>query len=409
MRFDQFALDDRLLAALTALDYQTPTPVQAEAIPALLDGRDVMAGAQTGTGKTAAFLLPMLQRLLTTPANKQPRALVLAPTRELAQQVASNARQLAANTELKITAVYGGTNLGPQIDLVKPGVDLLVATPGRLLDLIGKRVISLKQVAMVVFDEADRILDLGFKEEIRQVRSQLPKQRQTALFSATFDDSMFEFSKRVLTEPLRLQLNERNSTAAKIEQKLYVIDAERKAEFVAHLIAKQQWPQLIAFTRTKIGADELASALCANGINAASIHGDKTQSARDKVLAEFKQGQLCALIATDVAARGIDIQGLDVVINYDLPYIAEDYVHRIGRCGRAGREGLALSLLCPGEEYLLEEIEAVIGDRLGQQWYPGFEPDLTKEPLDDPRNSRAAQKRRAKKRGRGGRTGNRRG
>lgn len=408
MNFSSLYIDERLVSQLDTLGFESPTPIQSAAIPHILDGKDVMAGAQTGTGKTAAFGLPILHKLLQTPSeHKKARALILVPTRELAQQVKQSLVSYAPEA-MKIEAVYGGVSLKPQMDSLRAGVDMIIATPGRLIDLHSKRAVDLRQVEQLVFDEADRMLDMGFKDEIRQVLRFLPKERQTLLFSATFDDSLFTFCKRILTNPELIEVDSRNSAAAKVTQTLYVIDSDRKAQFTSYLIGSKNWQQVLIFTKTKQGADALAKEMEKDGLPTQSIHGDKSQGARDRALEAFKVGDIRALVATDVAARGLDIGGLDYVINFDLPYIAEDYVHRIGRCGRAGREGFAISLMSLGEEYLLEEVEAVIKDRIPQQWYPGFEPDLTKEITDNRKNSRGAQKRRAKRRGQGGRSGNRR-
>ncbi|USD39062.1 DEAD/DEAH box helicase [Ferrimonas sp. SCSIO 43195] len=409
MTFSSLSLHPALLKALADLNYQAPTPIQAQAIPEILAGKDLMAGAQTGTGKTAAFTLPLLHQLLNQAhQGVSLRTLVLVPTRELAQQVYRNVCHYARHTPLTAVAVYGGTSLRPQMEALQGGVDLLVATPGRLLDLLSKQALSLSQVQHLVFDEADRILDLGFKEEITQILAQLPKQRQTLLFSATFDDSIFKMSHRWLTDPVHVEVDSRNSAAVSIDQHVYVVDADRKRELVSYLIGSKNWHQVLLFTKTRQGADALAKEMVKDGISADAIHGDKSQGARDRALEGFKQGTVRALVATDVAARGIDITSLAYVINVDLPFIAEDYVHRIGRCGRAGATGLAISLLSPGEEYLLEEIEAVLDQRLPQQWLPGFEPDFSKPVEDHRKNSRTAQRRRVKKRAQGGRTGNRR-
>ncbi|QIZ77128.1 DEAD/DEAH box helicase [Ferrimonas lipolytica] len=409
MTFADLNLDSCLLRAIAEQGYQQPTPIQAQAIPAILLGKDVMAGAQTGTGKTAAFTLPILQQLLAQQFDRSRlRALVLVPTRELAQQVEANVRIYASHTDIKVAIAYGGASIGPQIVAIKQGIDILVATPGRLLDLLSRQILSLDAVQHLVFDEADRMLDMGFKEEINQIRRRLPNQRQNLLFSATFDDGMFNFSQRMLTEPELIQVDQRNSAAAKVSQMLYVVDSDRKREFTSYLIGSKNWQQVLIFTKTKQGADELAREMNKDGLKTEAIHGDKSQGARERGLQQFKNKEIRALVATDVAARGIDVQALQYVINYDLPYIAEDYVHRIGRCGRAGLEGTAVSLMAPGEEYLLEEIESVLDERIPQQWYPGFEPDFTKEVADNSKNSRGAQKRRAKKRSGGGRSGNRR-
>jgi ATP-dependent RNA helicase RhlE len=379
MSFNSLALDKSLTNAVKALGYDEATPIQLKAIPAILAGKDIMAGAQTGTGKTAAFALPILQRLMATlPENRPVRALVLTPTRELAQQVYKSFVSYAENTELNIAVAYGGVSINPQITALNKGVDVLVATPGRLLDHIINGSLALTELEFLVFDEADRMLDMGFKDEIDRILNRVPLKRQTLLFSATFDDAIFKLSKNLLTDPKLIEVSERNAAAAKVEQILYTVDSDRKRELTSFLIGSKNWKQVLIFTRTKVTADALAKEMCKDGIKTQSIHGDKSQGAREKALAEFKEGKTRALVATDVASRGLDIANLNYVINYELPYIAEDYIHRIGRTGRAGNEGVAVSLMSPSEEWLLEAVEKVLDTRLLQQWYPGYEPDLTK-------------------------------
>ncbi|MGB1199233.1 MAG: DEAD/DEAH box helicase [Thalassotalea sp.] len=378
-KFASLGLDKALTDAVTSLGYSEPTAIQRQAIPAILANKDVMAGAQTGTGKTAAFALPILHKLTQSiPVKPQVRALVLTPTRELAQQVFKSFKQYAENTEIKIGVAYGGVSINPQIATINKGIDVLVATPGRLLDHLINESLSLAHLTTIVFDEADRMLDLGFKDEINRILNRAPAVRQTLLFSATFDDEIFKLSKHLLTDPELIEVGERNAAAAKVEQVVYCVDKDRKRELTSYLIGSKNWQQVLVFTRTKQGADELAKEMSKDGIKTQSIHGDKSQGAREKALADFKSGKVRALVATDVAARGIDIIDLNVVINYELPYIAEDYVHRIGRTGRAGKEGLALSLMSPDEEWLLTAVEKVVDNRLLQQWLPGYEPDLTK-------------------------------
>jgi ATP-dependent RNA helicase RhlE len=379
MSFTSLALDKSLTNALKALGYDEATPIQLKAIPAILAGKDIMAGAQTGTGKTAAFALPILQKLMADlPENRPVRALVLAPTRELAQQVYKSFVSYAENTELNIAVAYGGVSINPQITALNKGADILVATPGRLLDHIINGSLALTELEFLVFDEADRMLDMGFKDEIDRILNRVPLKRQTLLFSATFDDAIFKLSKNLLTDPELIEVSERNAVASKVEQILYTVDSDRKRELTSFLIGSKNWKQVLIFTRTKVTADALAKEMCKDGIKTQSIHGDKSQGAREKALAEFKEGKTRALVATDVASRGLDIADLNYVINYELPYIAEDYIHRIGRTGRAGNEGLAVSLMSPSEEWLLEAVEKVLDTRLLQQWYPGYEPDLTK-------------------------------
>jgi|TARA_B110000211_G_C14088583_1_gene557839 ATP-dependent RNA helicase RhlE len=415
MSFSSLNLDARLLSGLTAAGYDQPTPIQSAAIPALLAGKDVMAGAQTGTGKTAAFALPILHRLLAIREQNplasdevQPlRALVLVPTRELAQQVYKSFVKYGDESGLTSAIAYGGISINPQIDALTDGVDVLVATPGRLLDLMHKQAVSLSQVQFLVFDEADRMLDMGFIIDIQRILKHVPSARQTMLFSATFNEEIFTLSKNILKAPELIEVDARNTTASKVEQMVYVVDEDKKRELTSFMIGSKNWKQVLIFVRTKQGADALAKEMCKDGIKTQSIHGDKSQGARERALEEFKEGKVRALVATDVAARGLDIQQLQYVINYELPYIAEDYIHRIGRTGRAGLEGLAVSLMSMGEEYLLEEIEVVLDDRVPQSWYPGYEPDLTKPVPKNKKNSRAAQKGRQKARAYGEKTGNR--
>jgi len=398
MNFSDFALNKALTDAVKSLGYSNPTPVQEKAIPAILAKKDIMAGAQTGTGKTAAFALPILQLLSDNFLEQRPvRALVLTPTRELAQQVYKSFVGYAENTQLNIVVAYGGVSINPQIEALNKGADVLVATPGRLLDHIVNGSVALTELECLVFDEADRMLDLGFKDEIDRILNRVPLKRQTLLFSATFDDAIYKLSKTLLTDPERIEIGERNQAAAKVEQVVYTVDLDRKRELTSFLIGSKNWQQVLIFTRTKQGADALAKEMCKDGIKTQSIHGDKSQGARERALAEFKEGKTRALVATDVAARGIDIHDLHVVINYELPYVAEDYIHRIGRTGRAGKEGLAISLMAPSEEWLLKAVEEVLDARLLQQWLPGYEPDLTKTEAVMKNISKGKEKQRARK------------
>lgn len=361
------------------LGYHQATDIQQKAIPFILADKDVMARAKTGTGKTAAFALPILHKLVTATKQKSTlSALVLAPTRELVQQIHASFIQYGLNTDVKITAVFGGVSIKPQITNIVKGVDIIIATPGRLLDLLSNNHLSLRYLSVLVLDEADRMLDLGFKAEIDRIMEQVPSKRQTLLFSATFDDSMHKFSKSLLSTPQVITIDDKTEVADSVEQLVYTVDADRKRELLSYLIGSKNWQQVLIFTRTKKTADELAKEMGKDGIKTQSLHGDKSQGTRDKALLDFKQGKIRALVATDVAARGIDIVNLAYVVNYELPYVAEDYVHRIGRTGRAGKSGLALSLVSPSEEWLLTAIEKVIDTRLLQQWLPGYEPDLTK-------------------------------
>ncbi|MCH1929019.1 DEAD/DEAH box helicase [Shewanella sp. A25] len=409
MSFSALSLTPQLIHTLAELGYQQPTPIQLEAIPAILDKQDVLAGAQTGTGKTAAFALPILQQLLAKEAPldalKAIRALVLVPTRELAVQVQQSFVKYAKGTDIKVGIAYGGVSIDAQQAVFKAGIDVLVATPGRLLDHLRQGALSLKQLSVLVFDEADRMLDMGFMDEIKAVLKQVPESRQTLLFSATLDDAIFSLSKSMLREPKLIEVAKRNTTAAQIEQRVYAIDSDRKTEFVSHLVRTKNWHPVLIFSRTKQGVDKLVTKLNQLGIVTQAFHGDLSQGAREKVLQDFKLGQVKVLVATDVAARGLDIAELQYVINFELPFVAEDYIHRIGRTGRAGSAGLAITLFSQEDALLLEEVEAVLDKRLPQQWYPGFEPDFNKMEPEPRRNSKAAQKQRAKKRALGGKSG----
>ena len=376
MRFSDSDLHPSLLSVLDALGYHTPTPVQQAAIPHVLAGRDVMAGAQTGTGKTAAFALPLIQRLLEQDdGEKALRVLVLTPTRELAQQVYQSFVKYSDGLEINTVVAYGGVSINPQIEALSAGCDVLVATPGRLLELAIKELIDLSTLQTFVLDEADRMLDMGFITDIKRVLKRLPEQRQTLFFSATFNDEVYALKDSLLTAPELIEVAPRNATADKVEQRFYEVDKKRKAGLIAYMIGAKNWQQVLIFTRTKQAVDELVAELEKDGISAAGVHGDKSQGARERGLDAFKAGQVRTLVATDVAARGLDIQSLQYVINYELPYNAEDYIHRIGRTGRAGQAGIAVSLLCGKEKYLLEEIEKLTGDSAVLQWEPGFEPD----------------------------------
>ncbi|WP_285163337.1 DEAD/DEAH box helicase [Shewanella goraebulensis] len=402
LSFSSLGLHPTLTQRLTVLGYEQPTDIQAAAIPLLLAGEDVMAGAQTGTGKTAAFALPILQGILNANAvsdtssvsgsvldnNNRIKALILVPTRELAQQVHQSVTDYANGTDIKAVVVYGGVSIKAQVNAIQADCDILIATPGRLLDHLRNQVMSLASLEYFVLDEADRMLDMGFKEEIVEVLKRLPKQRQTALFSATLDDQIFRFSQRLLRSPKIVETAKRNSTAAKIIERVYNLDSERKSALLSHVINKESWSQVLVFSRTKQGADKISEQLKSSNINAAPFHADLSQFVRESTLADFKTGKVSVLVATDVAARGLDIEQLDAVINFELPFKAEDYVHRIGRTGRAGKEGIAVTLLSPDDEGLLVAVERKLDRRLPQQWYPGFEPDLTKEPVATPRKAK---------------------
>ncbi|CAM3684977.1 DEAD/DEAH box helicase [Pseudoalteromonas maricaloris] len=406
MTFSELQLHPELLSAITELGFESPTPIQEKSIPLLLSGCDLIASAQTGTGKTAAFMLPILHSMLigATQGEKSVRALILTPTRELAQQVAEHTEKLVMNTNLNVVCLYGGANIGPQEKRLRAGVDVVVATPGRLLDHLIKGTLTLKNIQHLVFDEADRMLDMGFMGEIKRIMRTMPLKRQTLLFSATVDDAVLSQVKPWLNDPKRVGVESQNSTASTVTQTFYSVDEDRKRELISHLIGKNNWQQVLVFTRTKNSADSYAKELNKDGLKTAAIHGDKSQGARDKALSQFKSGEIRVLVATDVAARGIDIDSLNYVFNAELPYVAEDYVHRIGRSGRAGQNGQAISLVSIDEQWLLEEIEIFLDERFAPQWLPGYEPDLTKEPKDTRRNSGKSKKQRDKKRILGTRT-----
>jgi ATP-dependent RNA helicase RhlE len=376
MTFSSLGLCPPLLRALDALSYETPTPIQEQAIPAVLAGRDVMAAAQTGTGKTASFTLPLLQRLsaATRVKGNYVRVLILTPTRELAVQVAASVSSYGQFLALKSTVVYGGVKINPQMMKLRGGVDVLVATPGRLLDLHGKNALKLDQVEILVLDEADRMLDLGFSAEIGKILALLPNKRQNLLFSATFSDDIRTLTNNLLTRPVKIEISPRNSTAQGVTQRVYEVDNSTKPALLSHLICSQSWRQVLVFTRTKKGADVLAKKLTADGISTAVIHGDKSQRQRTQALGCFKGNRVRVLVATDVAARGIDINELPYVVNFDLPKVAGDYIHRIGRTGRAGCTGLGISLVSASEVELLSAVESLIGHLLPRQVVAGYEP-----------------------------------
>ncbi|MFZ2288998.1 MAG: DEAD/DEAH box helicase [Halopseudomonas yangmingensis] len=380
MSFASLGLSDALVSAVAATGYTTPTPVQQQAIPAVLEGRDLMVAAQTGTGKTAGFALPMLELLFPNghPEHgrqigpRQVRALVLTPTRELAAQVHDSIRSYASDLPLKSACIFGGVGASPQVKALAPGLDILVACPGRLLDLANQKMVDLSQVEIFVLDEADRMLDMGFIHDVKKVIARLPAKRQNLLFSATFSKEITELANRLLHNPARIEVTPPNTTVERIEQKVFRIVAGHKRALLAHLITLGGWEQVLVFTRTKHGANRLAEYLEKNGLPAAAIHGNKSQNARTKALADFKANQLRVLVATDIAARGLDIDQLPHVVNFELPNVAEDYVHRIGRTGRAGRSGEAVSLVSPDEEGLLKAIERMTRQRLEEGDDLGF-------------------------------------
>lgn len=369
LTFDSFGLEAALLRAIREQHYDTPTPIQDKAIPPVLRGEDVLATAQTGTGKTASFAVPLLQRLMTTPlpagTRRRPvRALVLVPTRELALQVSESVRTYGAHVPLRCTTIFGGVGMGPQVDALRAGSDIVVATPGRLLDHAARKTVDLGQVEILVLDEADRMLDMGFIHDIKRVLALLPRKRQNLLFSATFSDPIRAFAESLLHRPARIDVAPRNSAVETVSQAVYHVERDQKTELLAELAHAGGWSQVLVFSRTKHGANKLARKLEQLGLSAAAIHGNKSQSARLRALADFKSGTVRVLVATDIAARGLDIDGLPHVVNFDLPHVAEDYVHRIGRTGRAGASGEAVSLVSAEERPLLRAIERLIGQRL---------------------------------------------
>ena len=380
MSFSSLGLAESLLRAVTEHGYTTPTPIQLQAIPAVLNGGDLLAGAQTGTGKTAGFVLPLLQRLTAScmskpSANKIVRALILTPTRELAAQVEESVRVYGKYTKLTSTVIFGGVGINPQISQLRRGVDIVVATPGRLLDLHQQRAINLSHIEILVLDEADRMLDMGFIHDIKRILKLLPANRQNLLFSATFSNDIKTLADSLLNNPALIEVARRNSTVEAITQKVHPVDRDQKRQLLSHLIKTQNWHQVLVFTRTKHGANRLAELLIKDGITALVIHGNKSQGARTKALAEFKSGDLQVLVATDIAARGIDIDQLPHVVNYDMPNVPEDYVHRIGRTGRAGASGEAISLVCIDEAAFLHAIERLIKQEIAVEVIAGFEPD----------------------------------
>lgn len=380
MKFTDLGLAEPLLRAVREQGYETPTPIQAQAIPAVLAGGDLMAGAQTGTGKTAGFTLPLLHRLMSQPAPKDARgrvpirALILTPTRELAAQVEESVRHYGKYSGLTSMVMFGGVGMQPQIDRLKRGVDILVATPGRLLDHHGQRTLDLSHVEIFVLDEADRMLDMGFIHDIKKVLAIVPAKKQSLLFSATFSDEIKALADRLLNQPALIEVARRNQTADTIAQKVHPVGREMKKELLSHLIQSNDWHQVLVFTRMKHGANRLAEYLNKQGITAMAIHGNKSQGARTKALADFKSGDLTCLVATDIAARGIDIDQLPHVVNFELPNVPEDYVHRIGRTGRAGAQGEAVSLVCVDENIFLRDIERLIKREIPKEVVPGFEP-----------------------------------
>ncbi|PUE31831.1 DEAD/DEAH box helicase [Limnohabitans sp. Jir72] len=389
MNFEELNLAPAIMQAVRELGYETPTPIQAQAIPAVLAGQDLLAGAQTGTGKTAAFTLPMLHKLsLSEPGQnrfggKAIRALVLTPTRELAAQVEESVRDYGKYLKLDSTVIFGGVGMNPQISKVKKGVDILVATPGRLLDLQGQGFLDLSSIEILVLDEADRMLDMGFIHDVKKVLALVPKDKQSLLFSATFSDEIRELAGNLLKNPQSIQVTPSNTTVQRITQVIHPVGRGKKKDVLLHIIQKHDWSQVLVFTRTKFGANNVADFLTKNGVKAMALHGNKSQTARTQALAGFKSGDIRALVATDIAARGIDIEDLPHVVNYEIPNVSEDYVHRIGRTGRAGASGEAVSLVCLDEEGFMMDIERFTKQEIPVQLLEGFgpEPGEVAEPI----------------------------
>jgi ATP-dependent RNA helicase RhlE len=423
MQFTELGLSPELLRAIGEQGYTTPTPIQAQAIPHVLAGRDLEALAQTGTGKTAAFVLPILQRLTNPTADSStplhrithtaPRVLVLVPTRELAAQVQESVRVYGKHTGIRSLAVYGGVGINPQIQTLRRGIDILVATPGRLLDHLSQRTVDLSKVQTLVLDEADRMFDMGFINDIRKIIQRLPKQRQNLLFSATFAPEVRELAHAILNNPALVEVVRRNAPAELVAQSVIKVDQSQKKDVLLHLFQAHGWHQVLVFCRTKHGADALSKKLDQSGIRSAALHGNKSQNARTRALADFKSGKIAALVATDIAARGIDIDSLPRVVNFELPHVPEDYIHRIGRTGRAGSSGEALSLVSIDERIQLRDIERLLKRELDTSILPGFEPQQTRpspapstrSPRHKPASSNNRPGRSATNRGAGGGAG----
>ncbi|EMF0717800.1 ATP-dependent RNA helicase RhlE [Citrobacter freundii] len=394
MSFDSLGLNPDILRAVAEQGYREPTPIQQQAIPAVLEGRDLMASAQTGTGKTAGFTLPLLQHLITHQphgkSRRPVRALILTPTRELAAQIGENVRDYSKYLNIRSLVVFGGVSINPQMMKLRGGVDVLIATPGRLLDLEHQNAVKLDQVEILVLDEADRMLDMGFIHDIRRVLAKLPAKRQNLLFSATFSDDIKALAEKLLHNPLEIEVARRNTASEQVTQHVHFVDKKRKRELLSQMIGQGNWQQVLVFTRTKHGANHLAEQLNKDGIRSAAIHGNKSQGARTRALADFKSGDIRVLVATDIAARGLDIEELPHVVNYELPNVPEDYVHRIGRTGRAAATGEALSLVCVDEHKLLRDIEKLLKKEIPRIATPGYEPDpsIKAEPIQNGRQQR---------------------
>ena len=393
MSFDTLGLSAELLRAVSEQGYSEPTPVQSQAIPVILQGKDILAGAQTGTGKTAGFTLPLLQRLSEAgpvKGRRPVRALILTPTRELAAQVEESVNTYGRHLHLTSTVIFGGVKINPQIARLRTGVDIVVATPGRLLDHVSQKTLDLSSVEILVLDEADRMLDMGFIHDIRKILALLPKQRQNLLFSATYSNDIRRLADKLLDAPVLIDVAVRNIPTELVSQVIHPVDRERKRELLSFMVGSQNWRQVLVFTRTKHGANRLSQQLEKDGISSAAIHGNKSQGARTRALADFKRGEVRVLVATDIAARGLDIDQLPHVVNYELPNVPEDYVHRIGRTGRAGNEGQAVSLVCVDEHKLLGDIERLLKRDLSRIVIPGYEPDpsIRAEPIQQRNNGR---------------------
>jgi len=404
MSFESLGLRAEILRAVSEKAYSQPTPIQQQAIPLILEGRDIMGGAQTGTGKTAGFTLPLLQRLMETNKSGQRRtirALVLTPTRELAAQVGESVSDYGRYLPLKSAVIFGGVKINPQIQKLRQGLDILIATPGRLLDHVGQNTVDLSHLEILVLDEADRMLDMGFIRDIRKVLALLPKQKQTLLFSATFSDEIKQLANNLLKTPALVEVARRNTASESVTQLVHPVDRNRKRELLSFLIGSNNWKQILIFTRTKHGANRLAEQLGKDGITAAAIHGNKSQGARTRALSEFKSGKVRALVATDIAARGLDIDQLPHVVNFELPNVPEDYVHRIGRTGRAGNEGEAMSLVCVDELKLLKDIEKLIKRDIPKTVIEGYEPDpsIKAEPINKGRGGKTTRHNKTSSRG----------
>ncbi|MCR9063736.1 MAG: DEAD/DEAH box helicase [Cytophagales bacterium] len=411
MSFEKLGLNDHLLKAIAEKGYTTPSPIQQKAIPHILQQKDVLASAQTGTGKTAGFTLPMLHLLSKRPPERrrQIRSLILTPTRELAAQIYDNVKEYSTHLDIRSTVIFGGVNQNPQVRTLRQGVDILIATPGRLLDLHNQKALSLSHVEILVLDEADRMLDMGFLRDIRKVLDLMPSKRQNLLFSATFSKEIKKLAGSFLNNPVLVEATPENTTAEKVSHKVYFVDQQQKTDVLIKLISEGDWSQVLVFTRTKHRANRLSQKLEKEGISSAAIHGNKTQNARTKALKGFKENELRVLVATDIAARGLDIPLLPYVINFELPNVAEDYVHRIGRTGRAGESGDAISLVSEDEMAYLRDIEKLLGLKIDNETIPGFEPTGNSVPEDGRSNSRPFNRRSNQKGGNAKPGGNRSG